>query len=126
MMDTDTERLKACPFCASTDIKLWEGLGTQADITCQDCGCERGVQVIDLLEPNEERPEFNMRTHRYPDWLIARADQDLTEQWNTRAHDSRCGELLEAAKLALFGYLKRPFKNRLFYEMTKQGLDAIS
>lgn len=32
----------------------------------------------------------------------------------------------EAAALALFGYLKRPFKNRLFYEMTQQGLDAIS
>lgn len=32
----------------------------------------------------------------------------------------------ECRALALLGYLKRPFKNRLFYEMTQQGLSAIS
>jgi hypothetical protein len=79
------QRLLPCPFCGSDNIQLWGGFGTQADIECSECCCGRYVQVVDLVEDGEERPSFDEKTCKYPDWLIERANKHLTEEWNTRS-----------------------------------------
>lgn len=76
--------LLPCPFCGSTDIQLWSGFGTQAEIECSECCCGRYVQVADLFE-SDERPAFNDDTCRYPDDAVARVNAHLIEEWNRRA-----------------------------------------
>lgn len=74
-----------CPFCGAEDIELWTGFGTQADIVCSSCSCERNVQVADMREDGEAYPEFDKKTCRYPEWLIQRTNEHLISEWNTRA-----------------------------------------
>lgn len=81
----EREELKPCPFCGGEDIELWTGFGTQAEIGCQSCCCERSVQVADMREDGEAYPEFDQKTFRYPDWMIERTNQHLITEWNTRA-----------------------------------------
>jgi transcription elongation factor Elf1 len=78
-------KLLPCPFCGGEDVSLWTGFGTQADISCQSCGCERCVQVADMREDGEEYPTFDQTTFRYPEWLIERTNKHLIAEWNTRA-----------------------------------------
>lgn len=79
-----TETLRPCPFCGGTEISVWTGFGTQAEIMCEDCCCERAVQVVDLFE-SDERPKFDEKTCRYPDDAIERVNYHLIREWNTRA-----------------------------------------
>lgn len=77
--------LLPCPFCGGEDIKLWDGLGTQADIHCAACCCSRDIQVIDLFDgPTLDRPLLDGDL-RYPADLVERAKQYLISAWNTRA-----------------------------------------
>src|SRR5258708_21123427 len=76
--------LLPCPFCGGHDLALWDGFGTQADLFCNDCSCERNVQVVDLFE-QQERPTFDNVTCRYPAAAIERVNKHLISEWNTRA-----------------------------------------
>lgn len=52
-------KLKPCPFCGSTDIKLWKGLG-EVSGTCRKCGAHSG-------------------------YAIGKTKEDAAEAWNRRA-----------------------------------------
>jgi hypothetical protein len=80
-------QLLPCPFCGCTDIKMWNGKGTQAELYCNECGCNRGVQVSDLLSHEErykDENSFNMKTLRFPQHVVEKAIQHLVKEWNTR------------------------------------------
>ena len=82
---TDTRELKACPHCAHDRTyfdKDWpsDHVGYYLSLRCSKCkACTRSI-------------------HCYEDDPMVY--QELKELWNTRAQDSRCGELVEAAKEA--------------------------
>lgn len=89
---TDTTQLidglLSCRKCGSTDIEMWHGQGTQADLCCNECGQSEDVQVSDLLEYEERYApgnEFNMETLSYPPSIVDKAKRYLIEEWNKRA-----------------------------------------
>ena len=53
---------------------------------------------------------------------------ELLKRFKETAEDDESYDIgnAEVRALALFGYLIRPYKNRLYYVMTQQGMDAIS
>jgi transcription initiation factor TFIIIB Brf1 subunit/transcription initiation factor TFIIB len=81
--DAQEPELLPCPFCGSADIEMWDGLGTQAEIVCTECGCGRSEQVS-FLYCGEPWPDFSEETGRYPEEAVARAKKHLIEKWNTR------------------------------------------
>lgn len=84
-MKDEQPSMLPCPFCGSVDIVMWDGVGTQADLECNDCGCGRHVQVIDLFEgPAKDRPLLDAQAC-YPDDLVEIAKRHLRDEWNMRA-----------------------------------------
>jgi hypothetical protein len=77
--------LLPCPFCGSTSISEWAGYGTQADIVCDDCGCERAIQVRDA--PGCKESEWDDKSYRFDDPTVARVNEYLRREWNERSHD---------------------------------------
>jgi hypothetical protein len=86
-----SEKLKPCPFCGGKP-KFWDGLGTQADLTCDDCAVASvNMQVSDCLTQDErfgnagQGFSFIGKPHyRYEQKAIQRVNEKMTEIWNTR------------------------------------------
>lgn len=79
--------LLPCRKCGSTDVDMWHGQGTQADLVCNECGQSEDVQVSDLLEYEERYApgnEFSMKTLSYPLHVVEKTKQHLIEEWNKR------------------------------------------
>lgn len=76
-----TQQLLPCPFCGSDSIVLWDGFGTQADIVCEECGCERSAQVRDVVGVHEL---FDEESCRFSDSAIDRVNEYLINEWNSR------------------------------------------
>ena len=84
----DMKELLPCRKCGASDFDLWNGLGTQAEMYCNQCGEDESIQVSDLFEYEERYSgnfDFNMETLSYPQHAIDRANAALIEEWNTRA-----------------------------------------
>jgi hypothetical protein len=62
---------------------MWDGVGTQADLYCNGCGQSEGLQVVDLFE-QEDRPDLDDKTWRYPPDVVEIAKATLIEEWNKR------------------------------------------
>lgn len=80
--------LLPCRKCGSTNISLWDGLGTQAEMSCEECGEEEGIQVTDILSYEERFApgnEFSMEKLSYPQSIVEKAKKELVKEWNTRA-----------------------------------------
>jgi DNA-binding transcriptional MerR regulator len=94
--------LENCPFCGTDDLELWHGLGTQADICCNDCG--RGyieIQVSDYFTYEERFGgdfDFDMETAKYSEKGVKRGMEELVKAWNTRHPTKREQKLIEALK----------------------------
>ena len=66
--------LKPCPFCGGSPAIAAEGeFGQWSMVFCGKCNAQTGVNL---------------------------SESEAVAEWQARAHDSRCGELLEAAKVA--------------------------
>jgi hypothetical protein len=86
-----SEKLKPCPFCGS-EPKFWDGLGTQADLTCDGCiVASVNMQVSDCLTQDErfgnagQGFSFIGEPHyRYESKAIQRVNEKMTKIWNTR------------------------------------------
>jgi hypothetical protein len=89
-----SEKLKPCPFCGG-EPKFWDGLGTQADLTCDGCiVASVNMQVSDCLTQDEKygnngnaQPGFawiGKPHYRYEPKAIQRVNEKMTEIWNTR------------------------------------------
>lgn len=84
---SDEETVLPCRKCGSTDISIWDGTGTQAEMQCNLCGMDEGLQVVDLLVGQDRfgpMRNFSMVTMRYPDKLVEMAQQELIREWNKR------------------------------------------
>jgi hypothetical protein len=77
-------QLLPCAFCGCTAIAEWAGFGTQADIVCEDCGCERAVQVRDV--PGCKDAEWDETTFRFDGATILMVNRYLALEWNERAN----------------------------------------
>lgn len=80
------KEMKACPFCGGKP-EFWEGIGTQAEINCSECGIGFSVQPWDVMGYEERHaPEnaFNGEECRYPAHVVLKANCELAELWNTR------------------------------------------
>ena len=91
MIDTE---LKPCRKCGSSDLAMWDGRGTQAELSCNECGQSEGVQVCDLFLTGvaaELDAQF-----RYPIRFINLAKDELIAQWNIRTPDPLLAEAMEA------------------------------
>ncbi len=97
-----TPELKPCPFCGG-EAKMWNGLGTQADIRCKECDIGYEFQVIDYC-PSEVRftdgNDFSMETLSYPDVVKAYCIPELVEAWNTRTDAT--APLVEVMRVAIY------------------------
>ena len=89
-----SEKLKPCPFCGG-EPKFWDGLGTQADLTCDGCiVASVNMQVSDCLTQDEKygnngnaQPGFAFigePHYRYEEKAIQRVNKIMTTFWNTR------------------------------------------
>lgn len=88
--------LKPCPFCGGKpEVNT---IGTQADITCTNCGdASVGVQIVDLI-PREERhlDGWNEETLCYGEKWRQLAEKDMAERWNER-HITGLEEIIRQA-----------------------------
>ena len=71
---TDTE-LKGCPFCGNKPRSQWYGCDVPG---MEDCGMWETACCYTVIHKDTQ--------------------EEAEEAWQARAKDSRCGELLEAAK----------------------------
>ena len=78
--------LLPCRKCGSTDVTWWQGCGTQADLTCNECGQYEGLQVCDLFAPGDDRRHYPLEPphYRYSQDIINLANDRLVEEWNIR------------------------------------------
>ena len=83
------DKLLPCRKCGKLDYDFWDGKGTQAYLTCNECGQEEGVQVTDLYDSVNEWPRFCQRTVSYPAYAVEKANQALIKEWNTRTDTSK-------------------------------------
>lgn len=85
------EGLLPCPFCGSDNLDFEPEQGTEASVSCKECGdgyiC---IQISDHFTQHErfEDPDFQWRDipeYNYGPGGKKRATEILTERWNTRA-----------------------------------------
>lgn len=75
--------LLPCPFCGNEHIMLWAGFGTQAEIECSDCDCDRAVQVRDV--PGCKDAKWDDKTFRFDEPTILLTNRYLALEWNERS-----------------------------------------
>jgi hypothetical protein len=64
---------------------MWDGMGTQADLSCDKCGQEEGIQVSDLFDYDDpRRHSFDMAKLSYPADVVILAKIELINEWNKR------------------------------------------
>jgi len=124
-----SERLLPCRKCGSTDIGMWDGRGTQAEMSCNDCGESDGLQVSDLLDYDVRYApgnEFSMETLSYPPNIVELARDALIKEWNTR-HPAPGVMEDEAVEIMIRAYWNSPFSastGRTFDEMDDEPFKA--
>lgn len=94
--------LKPCPFHVEKYYPSFRGEGTQASLSCDECGTFWEQQICDLMTMEERRSEegkFDMKTYLYAEKFVERARLELVEQWNTRAPSKDRELLVELSQL---------------------------
>lgn len=82
--------------CGSTEYSLWDGKGTQAEASCENCGNAVSVQVVDLFDP-ADNIDLDMNTLRYPPAAIEKTRVELTRLWNEFQRQSDLIALVQEA-----------------------------
>ncbi len=95
------KELLPCRKCGKLDYDFWDGKGTQAYLSCNECGQEEGIQVTDLYDNVNEWPKFCQRTISYPLPAINKANSALIIEWNKRAESKQLTTTQQALDSAL-------------------------
>lgn len=116
-----------CRKCGSMDIDFWHGLGTQAEMSCNDCGSDESIQVTDVLDYDVRYApgnEFSMEKTCYPPAIVDIAKAELIKEWNIRVGDCAniTEELIEKVAIAICPW-DNSKKHNVSPEILWQGTD---